>query len=277
MVCCDVSDPQAVQAMITQVEEDHGPIEVAVHVAGIIQVGPWSALTRGHFDQAVDVMLWGPINLALAVVPRMTARGSGRFAVVSSVGGGVSVPHLLPYSTAKFAAVGFTEGLRAELSGTGVTATTVMPGLMRTGSHLNAQFVGDATADYSWFAAAASAPLLSMNAERAARRIVSGVLAGAPHVVLTPVAKVGLRVHGVAPSTTVRLLGLISRILPKDTRADESALSRGRANGSAALATSAHSVPGHQARAKLASSLVNRLTTLGDRAAQRYYERPRRP
>ena len=47
----------------------------------------------------------------------------------------LSAPHLLAYSTAKFAAVGFTEGLAASLAGSGVTASVVAPGLMRTGSH----------------------------------------------------------------------------------------------------------------------------------------------
>ena len=51
-----------------------------------------------------------------------------------------SVPHLPPYGGAKFAAVGLSEGLRAELAGQGITVTTIVPGLMRTGSYLNASF-----------------------------------------------------------------------------------------------------------------------------------------
>ena len=169
---CDVSDHVLVEQQVGRIEDELGPIEVAVHVAGVIQVGPLSSLTREHFEQAIDIMQWGPINLALAVVPRMRARGRGRFGTIASIGGLVSVPHLLPYSTAKFGAVGFTNGLRAELAGTGVTATTVAPGLMRTGSHLRAEFTGDAAAEYAWFAPGASMPLVSMDAERAAGKIV---------------------------------------------------------------------------------------------------------
>ena len=109
------------------------------------------------------------------------------------------MPHLLPYSTAKFGAVGFTQGLSAELAGTGVTVTTVAPGLMRTGSHLRATFTGNHGAEYAWFAAGASMPLVSMDAERAARKIVDGVLGGRPMVVLTPLAKLGIRVAGAGP------------------------------------------------------------------------------
>ena len=165
---CDVRDADRVEEQLARVEDELGPVEVAVHVAGVIEVGPLASPTRAHFEEAIGIMQWGPINLALALVPRMRARGRGRFGVIASVGGLVSVPHLLPYSTAKFAAVGFTNGLRAELAGTGVTATTVAPGLMRTGSHLRAEFTGDAPAEYAWFAPGASMLLVSIDAERAA-------------------------------------------------------------------------------------------------------------
>jgi short-subunit dehydrogenase len=82
----------------------------------------------------------------------------------------VSVPRLLPYSTAKFAAVGFSEGLRAELGPGPVTVTTVVPGLMRTGSHLQARFASQQDKEFTWFALGASLPLVSMDAERAAHQ-----------------------------------------------------------------------------------------------------------
>lgn len=167
---CDVTDAEAVTAWVDEVHESESSIDVAIHVAGIIQVGPVEAATLGHFRAAVDTMLMGPVNLCLAVLPAMLEAERGRIGVVTSVGGVVAAPHLLPYSVAKFGAVGLTEGLHAELSGTGVTATTIVPGLMRTGAHVKAQFVGDAPKDYAWFAPGASPPLLSVSAERAARR-----------------------------------------------------------------------------------------------------------
>lgn len=72
----------------------------------------------------------------------------------------MAAPHLLPYSTAKFAAFGFGQGLATELSGTGVTLTNVVPGLMRVGSHLSASFTGDQQKEFAWFSAGASAPCL---------------------------------------------------------------------------------------------------------------------
>jgi len=245
----DVRDARAVADGVARIEDEVGPVEVAVHVAGVIQVGPLSALTREHFEQAIDIMTWGPINLALAVLPAMRRRRRGHIGVITSIGGLVSVPHLLPYSTAKFGAVGFTNGLRAELAGTGVTATTVAPGLMRTGSHLRAEFTGDAPAEYAWFAPGASLPLVSMDAERAAARIVRGILRGRAIVILTPLAKVGARVAGVAPATTAAAMSLLARLLP-DAPAGPTA-----------------TVEGRTARARLASPLVERLTVWGNRAA----------
>lgn len=140
---CDVREPDQIDDLISRVREDLGAVEVLVTVAGVIQVGPAAAMTEEHYQQAVDTMLWGPIRLARAVLPDMRERGHGRIGTVTSIGGKVSPPHLLPYAVAKFGAVGFSEGLSADLAGTGVSSTIIVPGLMRTGSHERAHFTGD--------------------------------------------------------------------------------------------------------------------------------------
>lgn len=255
---CDVRDRHQVGELVGKVEHTVGPIEVLMTVAGVIQAAPSESLALHDFEDAIDTMAWGPIHAALTVLPHMRRRGHGRIGTITSIGGMVSPPHLLPYATAKFAAVGFSDGLAAALSGTGVTATTVVPGLMRTGGHVHARFGGDAPAEYAWFAPAASLPLLSVDAERAARRIVDAVLAGRTMVVLTPLAWVGIRVRGLAPATTTRLMGLASRLLPGPPPRE-----------------GARTVEGAEARRRLASPLVDRLATLGDRAARRLQgERP---
>jgi NAD(P)-dependent dehydrogenase (short-subunit alcohol dehydrogenase family) len=191
-----------------------GPIDLLLCVAGVIQVGPLTALDRQDFVEAIDVMLWGPINTALAVLPAMRRRGRGQIGIITSVGGLISAPHLLPYSTAKHGAVGFARGLRSELSGTGISVTTVAPGLMRTGSHLRATFGGDVRREYAWFATAATLPVLSMDAGRAARRIVTGVLRGRPVVILTPLAQLAPRVDAMSPRLGAAVLSLTARVLP---------------------------------------------------------------
>ncbi len=257
---CDVRDADAVQAWVEQVIADEGRIDIAIHVAGIIQVAPLESTTLGHFRDAVDTMLMGPVHLALAVLPSMRERSYGRIGIVSSVGGLVAVPHLLPYTVAKFGATGLAEGLHAELQGTGVTATAVTPGLMRTGGHWAAQFAGDATEDYAWFAPGASLPVLSIDADRAARRIADGVIAGKPTVELTPLTMIGRRVHGLAPATTTRVMGLIGRALPEGPDRGPS------------MSSERPQIDGATARRRLASRVVDTLSTLGDRAARRNNE-----
>lgn len=256
---CDVTQQDAVQAMVAHIAAEVGPVDLLFNVAGIIEVGPLTSMTRADFERSMDTMFWGPVNLTDAVLPSMRARRRGRIATVTSIGGKVSVPHLLPYSSAKFAAVGYFEGLRAELAGTGVTATTVVPGLMRTGSHVNATFTGQQGREYTWFSLGASLPLVSMDAERAARRIVAGVLRGRREILLSPMTKIATRVHGLAPSTTIALMGVMARVLPQDT-------DRRPARPNLRL------VSGKTADAQVDSTLLRKATVLGRKAAARFNE-----
>ncbi|WP_144718261.1 SDR family NAD(P)-dependent oxidoreductase [Agrococcus jejuensis] len=211
---CDVGDAASVAQWIAAVERDLGPVDAAFAVAGVIDVGPAETMRVEDFDLAIDVMLRGPIHLAWAVLPAMRRRRRGRIGIVTSIGGSVAVPHLLPYTAAKAGAIGFTEGLSAELAGTGVTATTIVPGLMRTGSHEVARYRGRPSREAAWFGAGASLPIVSTSAERAARTMVDGVLAGRTHVRLPWWTHVAMRVHGIAPTTTVRVAGIVGRLLP---------------------------------------------------------------
>ena len=99
-------------------------------------------------------------------------RGAGRIVNISSIGGKIGVPHLVPYSASKFALAGLSEGLRSELARDNITVTTVFPGLMRTGSPVNAMFKGQRPQEYAWFAISDSLPLASITPERAARQII---------------------------------------------------------------------------------------------------------
>ena len=185
-VPCDVADPTQVAAMVETVTRHYGRIDILINNAGIMVVAPVETLTRADFERVMAVNFWGVLNPTLEVLPGMRTRGAGRIVNITSIGGKIAVPHLLPYSCAKFAAVGFSEGLRAELADTGISVTTVVPGLMRTGSHLNAEFGGEQEAEYRWFALGASAPYpVAIGADRAARLIVRAAKRGAGRVHLS--------------------------------------------------------------------------------------------
>ncbi|WP_030805058.1 SDR family NAD(P)-dependent oxidoreductase [Streptomyces sp. NRRL S-337] len=216
-VVCDVRDGAAVQERLAEIARDNGRLDIVIANAGIIQVGPAEALGVEGFRDALDSIFHGALNTAFAALPHLRrSPAGGRLALVGSVGGLLAVPHLLPYSCAKSAVAALAEGLHAEEAAYGVTVTGVHPGLMRTGSHLHARFGGDRRREYAWFQALAGAPLLSMNAERAAERIVSAVQRRRPRIVLTPAAKLGAVAHGVAPVLTTRLVSAMGRVLPRD-------------------------------------------------------------
>ncbi|MGW0662907.1 SDR family NAD(P)-dependent oxidoreductase [Streptodolium elevatio] len=267
---CDLADTRQVDGLVDAVRKDFGSIDVLVNNAGIISVAPVESVAPEQFEAAMDVMFLGPMRLTLALVPDMRARGDGRVVNVTSIGGRIAAPHLLPYDCAKFAAVGFSEGLRAELAGSGVSVTTVVPGLMRTGSHRAARFGGQPEKEYAWFAAAASLPLLSMDAERAARAIVRAAARRRAELVLTPAAKAAVLAHGIAPATTVRALALATRVLP-DAPADPQTGSPAGSSADGGDGVSAD-VPGTVARERGTPAWSRKAAVLGERAARRFNE-----
>lgn len=213
---CDVSDPTQVEQFIALVARRLGAPDVLVNNAGVLEVGPLESMNRDDFREAMDVMFWGVLNPTLAVLPYMREQHSGRIVNITSIGGLVSVPHLLAYCSAKFAATGFSEGLRAELAGTGIKVTTVSPGLMRTGTHVNAYYKGRGREEFRWLSVMEGAPVISMDAERAARQIVRATKRGEAQRILSLSANVLARLHGVAPGLTAGIASLANRVLPSD-------------------------------------------------------------
>jgi NAD(P)-dependent dehydrogenase (short-subunit alcohol dehydrogenase family) len=213
---CDVSDRTRVAEMVERVVQRYGRIDVIVNAAGQIAVGPLAAMTVRDFQAAMDTNFWGAYNVINAALDQLEP-GAARIVNISSIGGLISVPHLLPYSASKFALTGFSLGLGSELSQKGIPVITVCPGLMRTGSPINAQFKGDFAAEYAWFSVADSLPLLSMSAGRAARAIVRASRRGDRLLVLGVPAKLAAIAHGFFPSLVASINSLVARLLPRGT------------------------------------------------------------
>ena len=250
----DVGDPDDAARLVTETERRFGRLDVLVTSAGVIQVGPAAEMRVADVEHAMDVMFWGTVHPVHAALP-LLRRHRGRVLAVTSIGGKLPAPHLLPYGAAKHAAVGYSEGLRVEAARLGIGVTVAVPGLMRTGSTRNALFTGDRPAERRWFTVAASTPVLSMDAERAARRLVSATLRGRAEVVLTPAAKLGVRVHALAPGLTMRTVAAVERLLPGPLAPDGSG---------------ARPEPGHATGRQ--PGWFTRLTRPDRRAARRWHE-----
>jgi short-subunit dehydrogenase len=204
---------QAVGAIDKTIQK-FGSIDVLVNNAGTISVGPIETMTIDDYRDSLNTHFWGPYFAISAVLPFMKQRKSGHIVNISSIGGKISVPHLVPYSVGKFALTAYSEGLRAELSKDNIYVTTVCPGLMRTGSPRNAFFKGNNEAEYAWFSISDSLPLVSMSAKRAAKQIVDACVRRDAEIVLSLPAKLATKLHALFPSATTDLLGVINRLLP---------------------------------------------------------------
>jgi short-subunit dehydrogenase len=250
-VPCDVCKQKEVEHLVNVARDNFGRVDVLVNNAGIISVGPLLSQKLEDFEEAMNVMFWGTVYPTLAVLPQMIQDGTGSIVNITSIGGVVSVPHLVPYGCAKFATVGFSEGLHAEVKRFGVNVLTVVPGLMRTGSHLNAFFKGQQEYEYGWFALSGTNPLFSISAKRAARQVVDATRRRKAELIISWQAKLLAKVHGIAPGLTAEALALVNRMLPD------------AAGGTTEKKTGSES-----------ETAVTRspLTALGQRAAKRYNE-----
>lgn len=214
---CDVRDRDQVEHFIGAVTDSWGGVDLLFNVAGVIEVGPLDAMTPDDFHASMDTHCWGVLHTTLAVLPTMRRSGWGRIVNIASLGGKRAVPHMLPYAASKFALVGLSTGLRAELAPDGILVTTVCPGLMRTGSPRNATFKGQHCKEYAWFSIGDSLPIVSMNAERAARQILRACQRGDAEIVLGVIGKVGLSLQSMAPNLAAEVATIMQRLLPAQT------------------------------------------------------------
>jgi NAD(P)-dependent dehydrogenase (short-subunit alcohol dehydrogenase family) len=254
-VVTDLSTPAEAERAVHQCIDVFGRIDVLFNNAGVIMVGPFDHLTDADFQEAMSIHFWAPLYTLQAALPYMRMNGAGRIVNISSIGGRLGVPHLAAYCASKFALTGFSQSVRAEFARENILITTVYPGLMRTGSIFNAWFKGQHRSEFTWFAIAGSMPVMTINAERAAARIVDAAEHGDPELVVGWPAKLAAAAAGVAPSLTANAAGLANRFLPQpsdDVEGEES-----------------HS--GWQSASEWAPST---LTRLSERAAARNNELP---
>jgi len=253
---CDLLDSEQIRSAVRRIIDRFGKIDILVNNAGIIEVGPLEHMRPEDFDRAMRLHFWAPFELISQIVPEMRIWGGGRIVNISSIGGKITVPHMASYSASKFALTGLSDAVRAELARDNIHVTTVAPGMMRTGSHVNAKFKGKHDKEFAWFAASAGAPLLSMNANRAARKILAACRRGQPSLTLTFAARAAILGNALFPNLTGYAMKFANRLLP-----------------------GAGGEEGNKSRAgsQLRRLTPERLTKLADRATEKNNEVSRKP
>jgi NAD(P)-dependent dehydrogenase (short-subunit alcohol dehydrogenase family) len=244
---CDVRRRDDIRAAVARVLETWAGIDVLVNNAGVIQVGPLEHMREEDFQNAMATHFWGPLHLMMEVVPAMRRRGFGRIVNISSIGGRVAVPHLAPYSASKFALTGLSDAVRAELARYGIRVTTVCPGLMRTGSPVNADMKGQHEAEYAWFAISSALPGLSISAARAAGQILDACRHGDAELTITAQARALAMLNELVPAVVAQAAAVVAWLLPAPTGPSGDQSRRG-----------------HESQSRWAPSFA---TALGDRAA----------
>ena len=225
---CDVTSQDRIREFLAVARARNGPVDVLINNAGIIRVGPLEEMRLNDYDESLRVHFWAAHFATSEVIPEMKARRSGRIINITSIGGKVAVPHLLPYTVGKFALVGYSNGLRSELMRHGIVVTTICPGLMRTGSHINAEFKGRHEEEYTWFATGGSLPGLSMNAESAARKILAAAARGDAEVVIGLPFKIAALAQTLAPNLLYAAFDAANRWILPQPGGIGSARARGR-------------------------------------------------
>jgi NAD(P)-dependent dehydrogenase (short-subunit alcohol dehydrogenase family) len=253
---CDLLDSGQIQSAVRQIIDRFSKIDILINNAGIIEVGPLEHLRPEDFDRAMRLHFWAPLELISQLVPEMRIWGGGRIVNISSIGGKIAVPHMASYSASKFALTGLSDAVRTELARDNIHVTTVAPGMMRTGSHVNAKFKGKHDKEFAWFAASAGAPLLSMNANRAARKILAACRRGQPSLTLTFAARAAILGNALFPNLTGYAMKFANRLLP----------GAGGEEGNES-----------QAGSQLRRLTPERLTKLADRATEKNNEVSRKP
>ncbi len=128
----DVTDHAGFSAFLDEVERRLGPLDVLVNNAGIMPVGPLEEEDDATAVRLLEINLHAVIYGTKQAMRRMRPRGTGHIVNVASSAGKTGFPNLATYCATKHGVVGLSEAVRAELRGTGVEISVLMPGIVKT-------------------------------------------------------------------------------------------------------------------------------------------------
>ena len=169
---CDVADPAAVDAAFTDLAARTGAPEVLINSAGVIREGYFEDQALEEFHRLMNINYFGTLHCVQAVLPFFQAKGGGRIVNIASSGGLVGAFGYAAYSSSKFAVVGLTEVLRAELKPQNIILHLVCPG------EFNGPMVEGITAGRTPENKAVVHTIPVLTADEVARAVIAGVEKG---------------------------------------------------------------------------------------------------
>jgi hypothetical protein len=131
-IICDVTDQSQVNQAVDAVCDAFGGVDIVVNNAGVLIPSLFNEASVEDLRRMMDVNFFGAVHMTRAVLPIMQDAARGNIVNIASIAGRLGGPALSGYSASKFALIGFTESLRIELYGSGVTASLVVPASVDT-------------------------------------------------------------------------------------------------------------------------------------------------
>jgi NAD(P)-dependent dehydrogenase (short-subunit alcohol dehydrogenase family) len=128
----DVTDFDAIDGVVEEIEASVGPIDVLVNNAGYGHEGVMEESPLAEMRKQFDVNVFGAVAMMKAVLPFMRARRRGHILNITSMGGHITMPGITYYCGSKFALEGISEALGKEVKPFGIAVTAVAPGSFRT-------------------------------------------------------------------------------------------------------------------------------------------------
>ncbi|WP_109480859.1 oxidoreductase [Paraburkholderia sp. C35] len=128
----DVTDFEAIDRVVADIEASAGPIDVLVNNAGYGHEGVMEESPLADMRRQFDVNVFGAVAMMKAVLPAMRARRRGHILNITSMGGFITMPGITYYCGSKFALEGISEALGKEVKPFGIHVTAVAPGSFRT-------------------------------------------------------------------------------------------------------------------------------------------------
>ena len=183
LICqCDVANKEQVEKMAKNVLETYGRIDVLVNNAGFVIYGKVNELSTEEIVAQMETNYFGMIHCTKVFLPQMLEQHSGHFVNIASVGASFGVPGIASYCATKYAMLGFSEGLRHELEGTGIGLTVVSPIMVRTPLFDHPSFE-----NFSKFSTG-----ISLSSETVAKAIIKASNSSRLEIVVPSMARAGI-------------------------------------------------------------------------------------
>ncbi len=215
ILACDITKGEELSEAIRQAHFQSGWIDVVVNNAGAIMASPFEVMDAEDFRAQIDLHLNAVVEMTHHMAKYFRVRGGGRIVNIASIGGKIALPHMAAYTASKFALAGFSRAVASELAKHKIFVTTVYPGLMRTGSTIQAVFKGNQEKEFALFSAMDLIPGVSMSARRAANQIVEACRQGDVEAVLGWSAKFGAFMFENFPEITGSMAKVAAGFLPE--------------------------------------------------------------